>query len=146
MAKFNFRLQPLLNVKMQLEDSMKNELGKATRKLEYEKDVLVEIQNEMIRSIDEVNSSSSNGIAVEKLRQYGKYISLLRDKTILQKENINIAQGNVDKCREELIKAAREREMFEKLKEKKYLQFIIEENKAEQKSNDELISYNYSKT
>ena len=44
MAKFDFKLQPLLNLKS-IEDNMKNELGKAIQKLEDEKNKLAQLEN-----------------------------------------------------------------------------------------------------
>jgi flagellar FliJ protein len=36
MASFTFRLQPVLNLKLQTEENKKNELGKAVQQLELE--------------------------------------------------------------------------------------------------------------
>lgn len=145
MSKFTFRLQSVLNLKMQVEDSLENELSKAIRRLEEEKGILATIEIEMDSRIQDVNRQSVHGIAVEKLREFNSYLSLLRKKSLLQKENINNAEQNVDKYREELLKVSQQRQMFEKLKEKTHREFLQEENKLEQRLIDERISYNYSK-
>ena len=44
MAKFIFKLQSVLNLRKQKEDSIKNELANATRKLEAEKRKLSELE------------------------------------------------------------------------------------------------------
>lgn len=144
MSKFTFRLQSVLNVKQQIEDSLKNELSKAVHRLEEEKSVLASIEKEMENHVNEVNSLSVKGVAVEKLREFNSYFLLLRTRSMHQKENINIAQKNVDKYREELLAVAQQRQMFEKLREKKYQEYLKNENKAEQSLVDERISYNYS--
>lgn len=144
MAKFTFKLQPLLNVKLQMEDNLKNELGKAVRRLENEKDILKGIEYEREDYINQINSKSSGGILVEKLKEYSRYVSHLREKIALQKENVNLAQLNVDNYREQLIKVVQEREMLEKLKESKYQEFLKEQLKEEQRINDGVISFSYN--
>ncbi len=143
MPKFTFKLQALLNVKLQMEDNLKNEMGKAVMKLESEKDILKQINAEIEHYIEEFNLQSGRGTTVVRLREFNDYISLLRERYEVQKENVNIAQDNVDKIREELIKAVQEREILEKLKERKYKEYLDEINKQEQKLIDEIVSYKH---
>jgi len=141
MAKFVFKLQPLLNIKSQMEDSLKNELGKAIRRLEKEKEILRGLEAGMSDSIDRFNSKSAKGILVGELREYSAFISHLKGSMELQKENINNARINADNIRGLLIKATQEKEMLEKLKESKRQEFLKEEKKQEQKLYDEYISF-----
>lgn len=143
MAKFSFKLQTLLKVKSQQEDNQKNELGKAIRRLEEENAMLRRLEFEKNRYIFEFNESSRK-TTVDKLIKFNNYISHLTTKIILQKENINIAASIVDKVREELIKIVKEREILDKLKEKKYEAYLLEENRAEQKLNDQIVSYKHT--
>ncbi len=145
MAKFTFKLQPVLNLKIQMEDSLKNELAKAIRKLEREKDLLNTIELERDQLVGQMCCESSKGIRVSSLKEYGGYISFLVQKAQIQKENINYARGNVDRYRDQLIKAVQEKEMLQKLKEKKYEEYSAEQSREEQKINDEVISYNYNR-
>ena len=141
MAKFVFKLQPLLNVKQQMEDNLKNELGKAIKQLEKEKAVLAEREDEKSRCIAEFNEKAGRGISVKTMRDYNVYILHLSERILLQKENVKLASNNVDKIREELLKIIKEREILEKLKEKKFAEFLEEQLKEEQKINDEIVSY-----
>lgn len=144
MARFVFKLQPLLNVKKQQEDQLKNELGKAMQRLEKEKAILKGIVREEEKCIKELNSKSCSPITVQKLREYNEYISLLRERKNIQKENVNLAEDNVDKVREELIKQVQEREILDKLKERKYGEFLDERLKEEQLVNDEVVSFKHN--
>ncbi|RCX15514.1 flagellar FliJ protein [Anaerobacterium chartisolvens] len=145
MAKFTFGLQSVLNLKIQMEDSLKNELAKAIRKLERERELLNKIEFEREQLIGQMCCESSKGIRVSSLKEYGGYISFLVQKAQIQKENINYARGNVDRYRDQLIKAVQEKEMLEKLKEKKYEEYSAEQLREEQNTNDEIISYNYNR-
>jgi flagellar FliJ protein len=141
MNKFKFKLQSLLNIKSQLEDSKKNDLGNATRELEIQKTALRCLHEDKERHIAEMREKTSRRVTVKKLVEYNAYIAFLNKKIFLQKENVNDAQYNVDKIREELIVIARERQMLEKLRDDKYKLFLQEHLKEEQKLNDEIISY-----
>lgn len=145
MAKFIFKFQPILDLKTQMEDSLKNELGKAIRRLEQEKTILKSIESERENCINEFNKKSSTGIKVEKIKEYTHYISHLKEQINKQKEKVKEAQDNVDNYREQLIKVVQEREMLDKLKEKKLQEYMKEQLQLEQKINDEIVSFKYSK-
>ena len=140
MAKFIFKLQTLLKVKIQMEDNLKNDLGKAIQKFEEEKAKLRRLEFEKSRYIMEFNEKSRK-TTVNNLIKFNNYISFLAVKILNQKENINLASRNVDKIREELIKIVKEREILDKLKEKKYGVFQKELLKDEQRLNDEIVSF-----
>lgn len=145
MAKFNFRLQPVLNIKTQQEDSLKNELGKAIQKLEHEKRKLAELEGAVEDIVNEFNEKTKK-TTVYKLIKFNEYLSLLKTKIKKQKENVNCAAQNVDKIREELLQAVKEKKILEKLKEKKLEEYLLEQKKQEQKTNDEIVSYNHKKS
>ncbi len=140
MPKFNFKLQTLLKVKNQMEDNLKNDLGKAVHKLEGEKVKLRRLEFEKNRNILDFNEKSKK-TAVHNLIKFNHYLSFLAVKIQDQKENINFASRNVDKIREELIKIVKEREILDKLKEKDYDFFLKEQLKDEQRLNDEIVSF-----
>ncbi|HHW47837.1 MAG TPA: flagellar export protein FliJ [Clostridiaceae bacterium] len=144
MAKFFFKLQPLLNVKQQMEDNLKNELGKALRQLEKEKAILAGIKEEKCQCIAEFNEKAGKGISVKTLIDYNTYISYLSERIHFQKEKVKLANDNVDKIREELLRIVKEKEILEKLKEKKFEEFLKEQLREEQKINDEIVSYKYA--
>jgi flagellar FliJ protein len=143
MAKFHYKLQPLLRVKSQQEDNQKNELGKAVRKLEREKAVLKKLEKEEEELINEFNEKSKKS-TVEKLIKFNEYLSYLNSRIKQQKENVNCAARNVDKVREELIRIVKERKILDNLKDRKYEQYLIEEQKQEQRLNDEITSYKHN--
>ncbi|MGI6669477.1 MAG: flagellar export protein FliJ [Acetivibrionales bacterium] len=142
MARFTFKLQPVLNVRKQQEDNIKNKFGKAVRKLEAEKQKLAELVDTLDVIVDEFNDKTRK-TTVQKLILYNGYLSLLGTKIKRQKVNVNKASLNVDKIREELIFAMKERKIMEKLKEKKYEMYLDDLKAAEQKTNDDLAGYMY---
>lgn len=142
MAAFSFRLQPVLNLRLQTEENLKNELGKAIQLLELEKQKLSGLETEMNELVDVFNKKTKK-TTVRKLIEVKEYLSLLDSKIKRQKENVNSAMLNVDKIREELLKAVKERKILEKLRERKLEEYQLEQKKLEQKTNDEIVSYNH---
>ncbi len=145
MGKFVFKLQAVLNLKKQIEDSVKNELGKAAQELKRQIKILEDIEIERDEYIQDINSQSTSGTSVGKLKNYNLYISLLKDKMVYQKNNIKNAQKSVDMYREQLIIAVQERKMMEKLREKKFEEYLKEQQKEEQKLIDEIASFNHKR-
>lgn len=142
MPKFTFRLQPVLNIRNQQEENLKNEMGKAIQKLEEEKQKLHSLEDKESQIVDEFNKKTKK-TTVKSLLQFNDYIGFLKSDIMTQKENVNKAAVNVDKVREELIKAVKNRKIMDKLKEKKKEEYVQEEKKLEHKTNDEIVSYDY---
>lgn len=141
MASFKFKLQSLLNIKTQMEDTLKNQLAKAVRYLEEEKSALKNLKEEQKKCMSDISSESSNGVTVERLRNYNSYISFLKEKILNQTKRVKSAQEIVDNYRDELIQASKEKKVLETLKDKQYSEYLKEQEKIEQKRVDELISY-----
>ncbi|HOA55435.1 MAG: flagellar export protein FliJ [Acetivibrionales bacterium] len=145
MAKFIFKLQSVLNLRKQKEDNIKNELGIAIQRLEQEKRRLSELENTLDATVREFNEKTRK-TTVHELIEYNEYLSLLNSRIKSQKDNVNNAAQYVDKVREELVKAVKDRKILEKLKERHYEEFLLEQKKLEQKTNDEIVSYNYNES
>ncbi|NLO38055.1 MAG: flagellar export protein FliJ [Ruminiclostridium sp.] len=144
MPAFHFRLQTILNIKIQLEKSTKNELGVAIQKLEHQKRLLAEIRAEAAEQEEAYRTESTEGVILAKLKQRMEYISLLHQKDIMQQQRVNEEIKNVDIVREKLIEIMKDRKVLEKLKEKEFAEYRKEQEKAGQLLVDELISFKES--
>lgn len=143
MPYFKFKLQSVLDLKVQMEDNFKNELSTAMRKLKSEKEVLDTLIDKKESYVYKFNDVATQGMLVDRLKGYTSFISFLDEEETRQKYRVNVAENNADKCREKLITAAKEKEMLQKLKEKELEQYMKEQLKKEAKLNDEIISFKY---
>ncbi len=143
MQKFGFRLESVRNLKVQLEDNAKNNLALASRELKKQKEFLTGLRTTREDSISELNSKVDEGVSISQIRAYNNYLTFLKQKITEQKENVNTAQKQVDVRRESLVKAVQERKILDKLREKKYGEFLKEQGKAEQLLIDELNSFKF---
>lgn len=145
MAKFKFKLQTFLNVKEQIEKSVKIELGIAVQKFERQKVILKEIQLEIENQEKDYREEAISGVTLSSLRNRIEYIHVMRENEISQKQRVNEEKRNVDKIRERLIEIMKEKKVLGKLKEKELALFKKEQEKAAQLLVDELVTYNEAK-
>jgi flagellar FliJ protein len=144
MAKFNFKMQNLLNIKEQMEIMCQNELSKATKKYLFQKEKLISIENNIEETILNMKNNENGKLSVNFLMLYLPYIERMK----LEKKNaerlLKSAEKEVEDYRMKLMEAVKEKKMYEVLKEKRFNEFKIELQHQEDKNVDELISYKYS--
>ena len=144
MAKFKFRLQSYLNIKEKLEDQKKNEYGQAMAAVTREKQLKEKIDNDKAQSIDHWKEKISQRVDPLSCQRYNAYISLLKQKSTEQQKVVIKAEKQAEIKRNELVESMQERKMLDILKEKDHVTFIKEEQQAEQKMVDEIVSYRYN--
>jgi len=143
MAKFSYRLQSVLNIKLQMEEQARMEFGQAVSKLNSEEQKLEELKNTREGYLEEGRRLRNEGIDVLKLKeneQLLKYTDTLIEGQI---ERVKIASRALERARNKLTIAMQERKAQEKLKERAFETYIEEEKQAEAKEIDELVSYRY---
>lgn len=143
MARFRYRMQGILEVKMKLENQAKQEFAAAKialdgeiEKLETLKDRKREYEEEAKRLLQgtlKVQEISDNKAAILKMDEY----------IAAQNLNVKKAEKALERAREKLQDVMQDRKMHEKLKEKAFDEFLEEEKKQEGKEVDELTSYTY---
>ena len=139
MTKFNFKLERVLNYKQTMENYKKNQFGLVQQKLNKEETILNEF-NEYKKMI--VNEKSGvDEIKAGFLDMYNTYINDLNHKIKKQQERVNQTKVELEKAKDEMIDAVKEKKMFEKLKENEFEKFNYELIKEEEKLNDTIVSY-----
>lgn len=143
MAKFRYRMQSILNIKYQLENQAKMDLGRAQVRLMEEEEKLQTLIDRKEAYLEEGRRMRSKTLHVSELRDNSNAVSVMDEMIDRQKEQVAKAEEAVEEARVRLQEVMQERKMHERLKEKALEQFRREENAAEFKSVDELTSYTY---
>lgn len=143
MAKFRYRMQSILNIKYQLENQAKMDLGRAQVRLMEEEEKLQTLIDRKEAYLEEGRRMRSKTIHVSELQDNSNAVSVMDEMIDRQKEQVAKAEEAVEAARVRLQEVMQERKMHERLKEKALEQFRREENAAEFKSVDELTSYTY---
>ncbi|WP_291964884.1 flagellar export protein FliJ [Caloramator sp.] len=138
---YKFKLEKLLELKLKREDSLKLEVSEYLNKIKIKKDQIENIK-------EKINFSKNNKINSAfsyDLKNYISYINYLESKLIEEQKNLIILENELEKIKEQLINATKERKVLENLKEKSYNEFLSELNKIENKIIDEMAIINYFK-
>ncbi|MCH5268017.1 MAG: flagellar export protein FliJ [Lachnospiraceae bacterium] len=146
MAKFIFKMQNILSVKEKLEDQAKAEYALELVKLREEEEKKLLLEQKKLYYEDKLTTALMDTLDLRRIRQLEdgiegiKYDIYMQELVILQQEEA------VERARERLDEAMKERKIYEKLKERAFETFKQELNAAEQKEIDELVSFRHGTT
>lgn len=144
MAKFIYRMQNILNIKMRLESQAKTEYADAAGRLAAEEERMKELLLRRRRYENDARQNVTEKLNMQEMKHCNDSIKVMKELIKQQAVRIRIAQKNLDKAREKLNLAMQERKIHEKLKEKAFDEFKLELNNQEKKEIDEVVSFNYN--
>jgi flagellar export protein FliJ len=144
MSRFKFRLQKLLDLKQQMEDKVKNELGLAIVAHEEEKKKLAAIDAGISRLSEDFRRACTGTIRPDKIRAIRAWLEVQEKARERQLEAVKRSAENVDKIRAKLVEAMQEKKVLANLREKEFEKFRKQEEMNERKLTDELVSYKES--
>ncbi|MBQ4284084.1 MAG: flagellar export protein FliJ [Lachnospira sp.] len=145
MAKFIFKMQNVLNIKLRLETQAKTEFAEASARLATEEQKLRELlSRKRFYEMEVVAMSEKGALNVTQLKIHNGSIKAMQDLIEQQTVVLRIAERNMDRAREKLNEAMQERKVYEKLREKAFEEFKMEVNAEEKKEIDELVSFTYN--
>lgn len=143
MAKFVYRMQSILNIKVKLETQARMQFATAKRALDDEEEKLEQLKKRREAYIEEARARRNNALSVKELRDSKTAIQIMDDFIVEQKEQVARAAQKVEEARERLKEVMLERKTHERLREKAFEEFVAELNHEESKEIDELTSYTY---
>ncbi len=145
MVGYRFKMQNILNLKENIEKDKMNQLGTATQRLEQEKNILEEIKMDSNDLHNRLKKEFCSGVQVGQLKTLMEYTEYYKRSISGQKVKIKMAEDYMSICRQELIEAAKEKKMMEKLKNIDYNKYLYEEQKIEEKLIDDLVTFKEGK-
>lgn len=143
MAKFVFGLQNVLDIKEKIEAQARQDFANAAGLLEEQKRILAglyERKEQLIAEGQELVQGKLDFREIDENRLAKEYIDRKIEDQII---NVNKAEANVERARRKMSEAMAEKKTYEKLRDKAFEEYLIEENRAESKVVDELTSYTY---
>lgn len=144
MAKFVYRMQSILDIKLKMENQAKIAYGLANAKLAEEQKKLQDIIIRRAGYERKAKELVSGTICVRDIRECKRAIDTMKTLQRNQMMNVHAAEQNVEAARIRLNEVMVERKTHEKLREKAFEEFKQEIAYAEGKEIDELVSYTYS--
>ncbi len=143
MARFRYKMQNILSIKEKMETQAKQAFADAKRRLDREIETLDELlarKKEIEKHAVEVLQGELDMHEIED-SQMARII--IDQKIAEQRMNVSKAEIALENTRSQLEEAVKERKTHEKLKEKQFNEFVLEQNRAESKTIDELTTYTY---
>ncbi len=144
MAKFVFRLQNVLNLKVRLEQQQRNNFAVAKKKLDEEEEKLEKLFLRLDDYEEHGRELLSAGLNVRDLLENENAIIRIKEYIEDQKAQVRLANMKLEEERVKLVEAMRERKTYEKLRENAYNSYIEEEKHDEGVINDEHNSFAYA--
>jgi len=131
-ARFSFRLDPLLRLRRRAEEDAKVALGKAVAREEKAREVLERLQAELEESIADQRRAREGDIWIE-----GQLLSMgwnagRKTEIAAQQERIAEAARKVAEARGALVEARRGVQILEKLRDRRLEQWKLSEKRREQ--------------
>ena len=143
MKRFKYRLQPLLNVKSHIERERQKEHALALEKVMRQKEQLSQVNARRESTLLEQRSKLLGRIMITEMLVYSRYLLKLKKNTLAGLETLRGLNTNAEEKRQVLVEASKERQIYEKLKERQQDRYNKESARQEQKETDEIAITGY---
>lgn len=143
MARFIYKLQNVLNLKLKMEDQAKQAFSSAQMALNEEEEKLEQLKQKKRFYEDRAKELLSGTLNVQEIESNKNAILVMDNFVAEQYKQVESARARVESAREQMAVAMQERKTQEILRDRAFEEFLREENRAESKMIDELTSYTY---
>jgi flagellar biosynthesis chaperone FliJ len=153
MARFTYRLQQLLDVKLERKEELQQELARTLQELAAEQEVGEELQRERILVEERLTAartamlSSTEGVSARTIRQHADYVrgvssdlAAAKDAEFAQELRIREFEESVVAARRLLADCVREVEVLKKHRERLERRFLKELEKQEAIQQDDITN------
>lgn len=139
--RFQFRLQTVLEYKQKREEEEQRELGRLLEILGREQSRLEGLKHlQQARQEELAEKSAAGRLDVGELQRYHEYEKRIEKEIAAQAIRVQQAEMDVEEQRQRLLEAAKEKKIYEKLKEKHHDVYIAETEAEERKLLDDLAT------
>ena len=110
----------------------------AVEQVNAQKSTLDKLAAKKIQTADAQRQIQSGKLSVYQLQSYSRYFVLLKKETLTGQELLRGFERDADQKRRKLIEAAKQRKIFEKLRETQQTKFYKHIDEVEKKEADEV--------
>ena len=143
MARFQFRMQSVLHLKIRLEEQQKNAFAAAKKRLDDEIEKLSALYKRKEFYEEEGRRMRDDALSVQDLIDNGTAIVRMKEYIDAQTEKVMLCEQELEAERIKMVEMMQERKTYERLREKAFEQFLEDEKHEEGVINDEHNSYVY---
>ena len=143
MARFQFRMQSVLNLKIRLEEQQKNVFAAAKKRLDDEIEKLSALYKRKESYEEEGRRMRDATLSVQDILDNETAIVRMKEYIDAQTEKVMLCEQELEAERIKMVEMMQERKTYERLREKAFEQFLEDEKHEEGVINDEHNSYVY---
>ena len=143
MAKFNYKMQNILDVKYKVEEQIKVEFAQANEAYNLEVKKLEDFVSRKYGYEEKLRNLYNENLNISEIRNTINAIDKMKEIIQQQIIEVNKASKHVEEVRQKLNEAMLERKTQETLREKAFEEFLLELKAQEDKETDELVSFRY---
>lgn len=138
MSGYKFRLQKLLDIRINQEEESKRNFKEA----QFEKQKVEDTLNGLKVSYEKYSTFNNDESVMERKIKHN-YLNAVNYNIVQKTQELKEKEVIVEEKREQLKESQVKRKTVEILKQKQYNEYLKEENLIEQKNNDEFALYGY---
>ncbi len=135
---FKFKLQSVLEYRMNIEEKIHNEFSEVNRYLNQQKGILKAMMVERESLVNDLRNMQKATMRADDIATVISYIENIRGKEKEQKNVIHQAKEAVEAKRKELVEAVKNKKVMENLREKHAEEYRKNLSEVEQKNSDEM--------
>ena len=143
MAKFNFSLQNILDIKYRLEDQAKSEYAAAKAELDEKKQILWKLHERRVQYSLKLKESISAQLNLQEVKSLQDAVENMKYRIRIQADIVKRAEQKLELANTKLVFCMKERKTYEKLKENAFEVFKQEIQAQESKEIDELTTFKH---
>ena len=121
-------------------DEVKAKYAKAVSDINKQNDIIVKLKQELSNVNQELNDKNRQGITILEHQGYKVYIKILENNIKNEEEKLIGLQKIEQRRRKELIAAKTDVMSIEKIREKRFEEYVKEETKKEELGIEEFVS------
>ncbi len=140
MAKFKFSLKSVEKYRNIALDEVKAKYAKAVSDINKQNDIILKLKQELSSVNQELNDKNRQGITILEHQGYKVYIKILENNIKNEEEKLLGLQKIEQRRRKELIAAKTDVMSIEKIREKRFEEYVKEETKKEELGIEEFVS------
>jgi flagellar FliJ protein len=139
MKKFKFTLQKLLDIREAFEKRIKNELAELVNLQNIERNKQIELQQRMLERKNVIRTLIQNKtFSYGEVMMYEKFTDSANKAINIAEYKIKKMEPGIQRVREKLVEASKEKKVVEKLKERKFKDYLYKLNREIAKENDDM--------
>lgn len=143
MKKFSYSMQSLLDIAYKMEEQAKVEFSNAQNRLNEEERKLRDLQMKRLSYEQKMRVAMKESLDLQEIRLCKSGIEKTREEIKLQVAQVQLAQRLLEEARKKLNETRIDRKTHEKLRERKFEEYMQEYNAEESKEIDQLVSYKF---